>query len=50
MIHNKPLAEFTAADFHDFAFFEVAKNDTRALALFDELLRTYQRDGVAVAK
>ncbi|MEP7292345.1 MAG: hypothetical protein ABI835_11205 [Chloroflexota bacterium] len=36
---NKPLAEYSAADFQDFAFFAVANEC--ALALFDELLLAY---------
>ncbi|MEP7290235.1 MAG: PAS domain S-box protein [Chloroflexota bacterium] len=45
---NKPISEFTARDFQDFAFFETAKNDAHALALFDEMLRAYQSDRVTL--
>lgn len=44
--YNKPLGEFTSADFGDFAFFEIAKEDERALALFEDVLRVYQSDRV----
>lgn len=40
----KPLGSYSAEDFHDFTFFEKAQGDERALALFDDMLRTYQAD------
>lgn len=46
--YNKPLNEYTSADFEDFAFFEVTKDNEHALALFDRLLRTYQQDQMPV--
>ena len=41
---TKPLGSYRAEDFQDFTFFEKAQGDDRALALFDDLLRTYQAD------
>ncbi len=43
---NKALGEYTSADFQDFAFFEVAKGNVRALEMFEELLLTYQHDRI----
>lgn len=45
--YDKPLEDFTTADFQDFAFFEVAKENAPALALFNDLLRAYKQDRVA---
>jgi hypothetical protein len=47
---TKPLGEYRSYEFQDFAFFEVAKTDERALVMFADLLRTYQHDRVTIER
>ncbi len=42
--HNKPLSALTVHDFKDFAFFDHAKDDQRAVALFEAALLAFTND------
>lgn len=44
---SKPLEEVTTADLRSFAFFDYAKDNPPALALFNELLDCYKAEQLA---
>lgn len=46
----RPLKSYTLEDFRDFTFYEQAKDNEYALALFTEALRAYQNDRTLSAR